>query len=1416
MNVATFFADQSSLDQIPGGFAVSDTGANITPALDQLDDPNVTSITISDNGPVGASVAQLTNDAQALAKLKNADGSFYQLAITDTVGDIEAALATLVTDTSHIASITAMGGTVTASVPAFVADQFTLDKIVGGFAISDTADQIGPDLDLINAFPSITSITILENAAVGAMVYQLTSDAATLAKLVNENGTSYQLAISDTASDIAAGLATLGADTNHIASIASTSGTVTVSVATFVADQATLNRIAGGFAISDTAAHITAALDQLSEASIKSVALSDNGDVGASVTQLTSDAATLAKLVNENGTAYQLAVSDTASDILAGLMTLVADKSHIASIFAQGPLTLSIADANLLNSSSSLKVTGGPVTVAGTIAAVLALTVAQASAYVSESYAVAAQDTAANIDAVTSTQIANLAARHAQSVASLNGSLAITEADAAALETGGIIVSVPSGSTAIVSDTAGNLQKLTAAQISGLPAIGFAGIASTNASVTLSAAQALALEALGWTIAVPTGDTRKVSDTALAIEGLSAGEIQGLSGIGVTSVAATVSGVTLSVQQAVAFETANLTLTAPGGMSNAIADTAGDVEGLTAQEIAGLSNLHVAQIAATGSLTLSTAQAGALVSAKIALNLPTGDGVAIVDTAGDIEGLTATQFAGLAGLGVTSITATGTSLALTTAEAVDLETGGITVSVPSNSTAIVSDTAGNLQKLTAAQISGLPAIGFAGIASTNASVTLSAAQALALEALGWTIAVPTGDTRKVSDTALAIEGLSAGEIQGLSGIGVTSVAATVSGVTLSVQQAVAFETANLTLTAPGGMSNAIADTAGDVEGLTAQEIAGLSNLHVAQIAATGSLTLSTAQAGALVSAKIALNLPTGDGVAIVDTAGDIEGLTATQFAGLAGLGVTSITATGTSLALTTAEAVDLETGGITVSVPSNSTAIVSDTAGNLQKLTAAQISGLPAIGFAGIASTNASVTLSAAQALALEALGWTIAVPTGDTRKVSDTALAIEGLSAGEIQGLSGIGVTSVAATVSGVTLSVQQAVAFETANLTLTAPGGMSNAIADTAGDVEGLTAQEIAGLSNLHVAQIAATGSLTLSTAQAGALVSAKIALNLPTGDGVAIVDTAGDIEGLTATQFAGLAGLGVTSITATGTSLALTTAEAVDLETGGITVSVPSNSTAIVSDTAGNLQKLTAVQISGLAAIGLTELFSNNANVNYSVVQTSAILASGLTVAAAGSDTVTENFANGDYSVFENGSLITQKLVNADGSYDLAHFNVSGLGYSTYEDIYSASGAHVAEAQDLNDGSGALLLYGNGLAVNSGPGQLSTTTGADTFALDPHAIEAITATGHTSEVFAYVSGFGQSSITGFAATGTGHDILQFPSTVFSNATALLNNAVQIGANVQIMDASFDTLTLNNVTKTTLAANPGDFRFT
>ena len=235
VSAATFLADQSTLDKIVGGFAISGAAAAITANLDQLNDLNIDSITISDNGQVAPSVQQLTTDATAIGKLQNANLFPVLLAVSDTAADIEVGLSTLVADTGEIASITASGGPVAVSTATFLADQSTLDKIVGGFAISDTAADVVQNLGALSVDPNITSI--------------------------NASG-----------------------------------GPIVVSVTTFLAYKSTLDEIAGKFATSDTAANITASLDQLDDPNINSITISDNGQVGASVQQLTTDATAIGEL----------------------------------------------------------------------------------------------------------------------------------------------------------------------------------------------------------------------------------------------------------------------------------------------------------------------------------------------------------------------------------------------------------------------------------------------------------------------------------------------------------------------------------------------------------------------------------------------------------------------------------------------------------------------------------------------------------------------------------------------------------------------------------------------------------------------------------------------------------------------------------------------------------------------------------------------------------------------------------------------------------------------------------------------------------------------------------------------------------------------------------------------------------------
>ena len=260
VSVSTFLADQSTLDGTPGGFDILDTAADITANLDQLNDPHIDAIVISDNGNVGASVQQLTTDATAIGKLQNANLSPVLLAINDTAADVQAGLSTLVQDTGEIASITASNGPIVVSAATFLADQSALDKIVGGFAISGHRGRSSTaDLDQLND-PNISAITISDNGQISVSVAQLTTDATAIGDLQNANASPVLLAINDTAGDVQTGLSTLVQDTGEIGSITTSYGPIVVSAATFLADQSTLDKIVGGFDVSDAAANLVAEL----------------------------------------------------------------------------------------------------------------------------------------------------------------------------------------------------------------------------------------------------------------------------------------------------------------------------------------------------------------------------------------------------------------------------------------------------------------------------------------------------------------------------------------------------------------------------------------------------------------------------------------------------------------------------------------------------------------------------------------------------------------------------------------------------------------------------------------------------------------------------------------------------------------------------------------------------------------------------------------------------------------------------------------------------------------------------------------------------------------------------------------------------------------------------------------------------
>jgi autotransporter passenger strand-loop-strand repeat protein len=244
--------------------------------------------------------------AQFLSHQATLDQNASGFIVTDNAANVLASFDALNADT-HLAAITftdAGTPTLTLSATQALGDTAAIGKIGGPYALAilDTAANISANLDGLSVDAQIGAITISDNKAVGANVAQLTTDATTIAELLNADGSPFHLAVSDTANNIQNGLATLVADTSHISSITATGGLARFSTALFAADKTTLDKIVGGFGITDSAAKVSGSLDALQGdvADIASIKFSDASPPTLNITsaQLTADAAALAKIVS--------------------------------------------------------------------------------------------------------------------------------------------------------------------------------------------------------------------------------------------------------------------------------------------------------------------------------------------------------------------------------------------------------------------------------------------------------------------------------------------------------------------------------------------------------------------------------------------------------------------------------------------------------------------------------------------------------------------------------------------------------------------------------------------------------------------------------------------------------------------------------------------------------------------------------------------------------------------------------------------------------------------------------------------------------------------------------------------------------------------------------------------------------------
>jgi Ca2+-binding RTX toxin-like protein len=112
---------------------------------------------------------------------------------------------------------------------------------------------------------------------------------------------------------------------------------------------------------------------------------------------------------------------------------------------------------------------------------------------------------------------------------------------------------------------------------------------------------------------------------------------------------------------------------------------------------------------------------------------------------------------------------------------------------------------------------------------------------------------------------------------------------------------------------------------------------------------------------------------------------------------------------------------------------------------------------------------------------------------------------------------------------------------------------------------------------------------------------------------------------------------------------------------------------------------------------------------------------------------------------------------------------------------------------------------FLYGNGGTAST----LVAGSGTDTLFVTGTAGTVLTG-GAGADTFSFPNAMGHDEVTNFA---TARDTLAFNSSLFANFSAAMATASQVGANTVFTIDANDTVTLDNVAKTSLTA--ANFQF-
>jgi Ca2+-binding RTX toxin-like protein len=730
-------------------------------------------------------------------------------------------------------------------------------------------------------------------------------------------------------------------------------------------------------------------------------------------------------------------------------------------------------------------------------------------------------DTGTAIQALTGAQFGALAAAGVDIIDASDNALALTVDQYSHL--GG--VALTGADTVTIRDTGANLATL---DFSTLAAAKVDALDATDNVLSLTAAQALAL----GTVNLAAGDVVTLTDTAAHIEALTGVQLLSLSGKGVDVIDASDDVLSLTVNQ---FNNlGSITLT--GADTVTISDSGAHLSGLNAGRIAAMNTAHVDVLDATdNAVSFSAAQVNAMGS----IHFAAGDAVTLSDTGLAISGELGeggVDISTLAAKGIDIIDASDNQLDLTVQQYASLGT----VSLTADDFVTELDSGSLIAAQSIDTLSHLYSSGVDRIDASDDVLNLSVAKFLALDVFALSppgsahspnivadsILLSAGDDVTLVDTGTNLASLTAAQISDLDSQGVDHLDASNDLLTLSAAQFNALGDVGLT----SADLVTISDKGNRLAGL---DVSIMASQGVDRIDATDNqLTLNKNFVDALASGEIGLTA--ADTVTMKISPGALSSLTAGQLANYAAQGVDIVDSTTDVQTLTASQASAYANTGLKAAAADIVTVV--DSSANVIANLGGLFGSLASSGIDQINLTDDAISLSVAQANGLGGVTF----DASDLVTVADTSAAIQALTGDQIRALATAGVDILDASDNHLTLSIDQVGNAYAGHIEFAAADVVT--LADTSANLEMANGEGFQILGAMGVDVIDATDNvLTLDLDQLGGIEDGGI--KLTAGDVVTLADTGADLASLSPSDLAGFAALGVDKIDVTDNAISLT---------------------------------------------------------------------------------------------------------------------------------------------------------------------------------------------------------------------------------------------------------------------------------